>query len=564
MPRIPRAFILSLATLCAAGASLGATYTASNGVVSAIPTEDGFDIGIVSERIEATAFYEVGVLGQNVKVANIESGHVWNGHEALVQMPDKNYFSGLGALGDYSDHATAVGGIIAGLGPEVEGGYSYVSLGIAPFAELYSGAIATQTYDDGTFEFTDASLYTAYQHYFGQVDVINSSWGGKTPAANDTLAVMLDGFCRQNTKTTFVVATGNSGPGPNEVGTPATGYNNISVGATGNPHAFDELAYFSSGGPGDFYNPDTGETISGVRAQVDIVAPGSYVAGPYYDAEDTSTTDLYTIADGTSFAAPQVAGAVALLNSVSYELETRADPNWSDNARDARVIKAVLMASATQLGGWDNGQQTQNGVSFTFSSGGMTWVQSHDNVSVTTQSLDWYQGAGQLNLGQALDVYLGYSGFWVLDSIAQDSMGNEIHIELTADQTIAVCLTWFADRSVAEDAQITIVGDEDQTDYAVSDNALANLDLELWLLGEDGTSLPVAVSRSIYNSVEYIVFEIEQDGIYAIRVTHNGMVYGQYSAEEFYGLAWSVIPEPSAAALIVCLLVAATLTRRRR
>ena len=93
-------------------------------------------------------------------------------------------------------------------------------------------------------------------------DVINSSWGFEDPTGSSFEAMTIDALALAN-HTTVVISAGNSGPGANTVGGPASGYNKIAVGALAADNSnFPYLrpAEFSSRGPNDFYNPQTGVT----------------------------------------------------------------------------------------------------------------------------------------------------------------------------------------------------------------------------------------------------------------------------------------------------------------
>ena len=96
----------------------------------------------------------------------------------------------------------------------------------------------------------------------------------------------------------------------------------ITVGAThrANPHQYG-VSYFSSRGP-------TGDG----RRKPDLVAPGEKVTGPVrYGQQKTD--------DGTSFAAPHVSGAAAMLMARNAELIGRP-----------QRIKEILCDTATDLG----------------------------------------------------------------------------------------------------------------------------------------------------------------------------------------------------------------------
>ena len=73
------------------------------------PVHGGTDINAM---LGATRFYEEGFTGTNAVAANIEAGHIWNGHETLMhalQIPNNP-----AALNEYDAHATWVSAMIAG------------------------------------------------------------------------------------------------------------------------------------------------------------------------------------------------------------------------------------------------------------------------------------------------------------------------------------------------------------------------------------------------------------------------------------------------------------------
>lgn len=473
---------------------------------------------VVNYLVGADRFYNAGIYGQLASAANVEGFHAWSGHETLTQLSEQ--FTGTGALGSIGDHATAVASVIAG-----RGSLYYHQAGIAPFVDIQSGAIATADYGGGSFDVSDLSLASTYGHFFGQVDVINSSWGGSgDPTGSSFQTVMLDGLALRNPTTTFVVAAGNSGPGNNQVGGPANGYNSISVGALGNANAFDQLASFSSGGPQDYWDPIAG-TVAGVRAAVDVVAPGEDLVAAAYIPGNSNGTYYYVGIAGTSFAAPIVAGGVALMDSASRLLGLDAE------SRDARVIKAVLMNSADKIAGWDNGQSLIGG------------------VITTTQGLDYYSGTGALDLSNTYATYL--TGTRDVSGLAGGAVGNVgwdygalaglgahndyvINQTLLAGSTVAATLDWFRDR-----------------DADGNDLAFANLNLEVW----DSTFTHlIAASASEYNETEHLYFTAPTTGSYGLRVTYDTQMFGTTGTVD-YGLAWSTsvqaVPEPGMAMLFL-------------
>ncbi len=496
----------------------------------------------IAAFLGADRFYNDGITGQQTISANVEGGHIWNHHESLTQVTEL-YTGPYGASGIYYFHPTAVGMMLGGRGDNVSGSTppTYPT-GMAPGTDLRSGAFANQIYADGSFSFYMSDMVNVYNHFFGTADVINSSIGSTDPAGNSDFTKNIDGMAYQNPATTMVCAAGNEGPSTNTVGSPASGYNSISVGAMGNANSYNTIASFSSRGPLDFYNKDTGVTTHGVRAGVDICAPGTNIVGAVYDSSNTGNTTSYAPGNGTSFASPIVAGGVALLKSASRVKGLAA------TSRDTRVVKAVLLNSATKPTGWNNGQSMQGG------------------VLKTTQSLDWTYGAGVMNLDKGYDQLLsgtkdvaGLGGGqiqeigWDYGSVATVGLYNDYHFDasLLGNTNLTATLSWFCNRSIGG------------SDFSVGqDNALADLDLQVW---NATTNTKIADSASNYNNVEHLYFTLAGTDDYFLRVLYDAQTYGTISSVA-YGLAWSAttapVPEPSQIVMLLG-LVGMFFARRR-
>lgn len=517
-------------------------------------------------------FFNSGFRGGSTVIGNIEAGHVWGGHEVFVRAPGvtngvENFMSTApGALNELDFHATMVGHVLAGSGytPDNGGSYTYVGLGMAPEAKLVSGAVAVDfsNTEVGSFATTEQSVVGVYKSFFTgsgvtKPDVINSSWGGSDPAAVAAESLAIDGLARQNADVAFVVSAGNGGT--EVVGAPGTGYNNLSVGSLGGAD-FLQPSAFSSHGAADFHNPVTNQTITGVRAAVDIAAPGERMFLAAYlgtsgglgaaipgITQTPSPADQYFVnMDGTSFAAPMVAGGIALLKDAANSLLAS-----EANAQDTRVLKSVLMAGAKETHGWNNGQNAMN---------------------VTTQALDLTTGAGAMDLVASADVYyfgttdVDGAGGGTIDVTGWDSglisLGTFTDYlfanEFAQDLALTVALNWFAGRSFNG---VTDAG---------SDDSFANLDLQVWSVDGNGQFVSkVGESMSVYNNTEFLRINWLAAGRYGLRVTFDEMVYDATNSvtAESYGLAWNTIavPEPGVCALLPAgLLLVLRRNRQRR
>ena len=531
----------------------------------------------VNDFAGAGIFYGAEYFGATTVIANVEGGHIWAGHEVFdrsaFSLPSGpthyvSHGSGDTSTPDPSKldlHATAVGHVLAGTGWNGEG-LSYLGVGMAPFAELWSGAIATEfsTTDPGAFSITTESFLSPYKTFFNgdlgrKPDVINSSWGYTDPAGNAYETKVIDGLAKQNSTVAMVFAAGNSGPDANTVGGAGTGYNVITVGSVGGPD-FKTPSTLSSSGPSDFYKPETGDTIAGVRATVHLAAPGEQQVLAYYggtggsggvtDPEDPLPTDLYLLeASGTSFAAPIVSGGIALLKDVAYQ----GAYSLGSEAFDSRVMRSVLMAGTVATHGWNNGQ---------------TLV---DDVVRTTQSLDHVTGAGALDLTRSVSIYaLGTSDVagtgggsvdfrgWDFGTVSLDGYNDyffspsfdvfEESIELT------ISLNWFVNRSFDNDTDIA------------SEESFANLNLEIWSVTDGVFNRLIGTSESLYNNSEFLRMNLQVGEEYGFRVRFDGVIYDINHGlfEESYSVAWMVVPEPSTWALMGMAIVICFVRRRGR
>ncbi len=272
---------------------------------------------------------------------------------------------------DCTGHGTNVASIAAGQsrpagGAEFEDdrGFDH-GLGVAPFARVGASKYFDCTgAPSPTFNLATA----AASAYAAGARISNNSWGASGGNYTAT-AALFDQLVRDaspdpgHQPMVEVLSAGNSGmDGYASLGNQATAKNVITVGAAesvrpsgtdgcGVPNAgadsARDIADFSSRGP----------TNDG-RLKPDVVAPGTHITGAApqhagYAAQGVcdkflAGTAWYSVASGTSQAAPQVSGAAALVR------------RWHQRVHGAApspaLTKALLVNTATDLGGGDNGK----------------------------------------------------------------------------------------------------------------------------------------------------------------------------------------------------------------
>lgn len=566
-------FLAGLACLCSSSA---------NAIVSSYGGTNIFNGVYINEVIGANAFYEQGFGGQRVVIANIEAGTIWGGHESLQGRVTRTLtdpsITGT-QLGQADWHATFVGHALAGSGM-----YTYQD-GIAPLSQLWTGAIATswsgapsEQYT-GSFNTTEASFLYPYRTAMltgvngVKANVINSSWGFGDPTGSAAETIAIDAMLKSS-GAIGVFAAGNSGPLGNTVGGPGSGYNGITVGALTNTALrpiYDTVADFSSRGWSDAYNPQTNVMLTNARATIDIVAPGDNLTMAFYGgmtgghvagSDPTGGSGQFYVSGmgGTSFSAPIVAGAAALMLDAGkgFGIAEMTHP---------LVVKAALMAGASPTQGWDNGQYFDGA------------------VIRTSQALDLAAGAGALDLEKTHSIYIGNSvlltglGYfadgsntlgvagmsgaaglaangWDLGAIQSGANIYTLAGVMEAGSQFSAVLTWFAARGF------------DVSLSSAQDTALSNLSLELWCLDQNLGQRMVGRSESPWGTTEHLRFTLAETGQYQLRVVWEGQNYQMASDPDLlteYGLAWSVtpIPEPSLATMFTLSMVIFFMSRRR-
>lgn len=276
------------------------------------------------ELIGAPILWQMGYTGQGIVVATLDSG-VDIDHPALAgkwRGGSNSWFDAVSTPPstvpfDDNGHGTNVMGVL------VAGNTTDNRVGVAPGASWIAAKIFDRN-GNGTL----SGIHAAFQWLLDPdgdgnpadaPNVVNCSWGiGNAGQYDPEFAPDIAALTTAGIEVVF--AGGNSGPNAGSSMSPANNPGTVSVGAT---DSTDVVTTTSSRGP-SAYDGSIFPTVT---------APG----------EGIRTTDLtggglfpnaYTTADGTSLAAPQVAGAFALLLSI--------DPHRSAGELEAAVAHAVL------------------------------------------------------------------------------------------------------------------------------------------------------------------------------------------------------------------------------
>jgi minor extracellular serine protease Vpr len=217
---------------------------------------------------------------------------------------------------DDNGHGTHCAGIILGNGNESD--YRYV--GVAPGAKFYAFKVLNDT-GAGNYSTYLAGMEAAVDlnrdgDTSDHVDIISLSFGTQTPGTpTDKLCQVADDIV--DAGVVVVAAAGNLGT-QGSITSPGCAQKVICVGASDKN---DKIAYFSSKGPVEW--------DGNYMVKPDVVAPGVSITS-------TCMGGGYTTKQGTSMAAPHIAGVIALL------LQTH--PNFSP-----KEIKDILKAAAVDL-----------------------------------------------------------------------------------------------------------------------------------------------------------------------------------------------------------------------
>ena len=317
------------------------------------------------EKIQAPQVWDrFGVRGEGIVVANIDTGVDWThpalrksyrGYDPTTPQHDYHWIDltptsvPAHAPNDFQGHGTHTIGTMVGAD-----GDSGSVVGVAPGATWI--AVKAFYWNGLRWVSDEATLHSALQWCLAPTDrqgqnpdpslapdIINNSWGNP----DGTLDAYLDDVRALNAAGILAVySAGNEGaplPGSSTgtISAPASYPEALAIGAT---DSNDAIASYSSRGPSPY---DGG-------LKPDLSAPGHAVYSTLPGAR-------YGVMNGTSMAAPHVAGLAALLWSAdrSYHSDLSPGASGSNPALTITSTKELLIATSVDLG--DPGPDTSYG-----------------------------------------------------------------------------------------------------------------------------------------------------------------------------------------------------------
>ena len=459
-------------------------------------------------------------------------------------------------------HATAVVGTMVSNGLDSDDNQTG-HIGISPGATVDVAKFWESNLDKNT----DGAIVAAFEYATSSVSVIviEDQTNDRYALGNSTFTTAVDHLASVY-DTLIVQAAGNNGPDNPAFSVPADAYNGLTVGAT--DATYSKVAEFSNRGPTD--------EADGGRAKPDLVAPGVGLVLPFGGWEDddgrdgsaavnyknpsvpadvtqfmapniTSEQDIdadWVTVSGTSFSAPLVAGAGALLQQWG---------GYRGMDTSSKTLRAVMVNSTNKIDG-------ALGMTRTITDReDLNWLSSEAYTSDTIP-LDDQMGSGQIDVSRALEQYdAGEQGPGAVANIGWDQHAALTEGEyvdyafdtlLTAGDYISATLVWDRPVFAVDNGEVGVYEPGLDGFFGLP---LDNMDL--YLMRSDDSLAEEAVWRSIseVDNLEHIFWQIAEPGAYKLRVVLTEDITfapGFESTPDFSLAWWAGVPEPASGMLL--------------
>ncbi|GAA0943840.1 S8 family serine peptidase [Nonomuraea longicatena] len=256
-----------------------------------------------TRQIGAPQAWAQGLTGQGVTVAVLDSGYDREHPDLKPAVKHERVFNGDPDMTDDANHGTHVASIVASRNEKYRG--------VAPGVDLAIGKVGNRR------SIPESAIIAGMEWAARDIraDVVSLSLGDPDGSEIDPLEETVNRLSAE-TDALFVIAAGNSRWQGGRVGSPGSAEAALTVGAV-----------TEAGGLTDFTSP--GPRIGDHAVKPDVVAPGENIMAAKPGGGHQSL-------DGTSMAAPHVAGAAAIL--------AQRYPDWT-----GEQLKAALTGSAAPL-----------------------------------------------------------------------------------------------------------------------------------------------------------------------------------------------------------------------